>query len=425
MRFKRFFDKRHVKNCKIYAMLHGAPAHLSFHTPGHKRGKWDITELSFSDNLANPAGVLKEAQEDIARILGADKSFILTDGSTCGVLSMLYAVRPRRPLFAACSHKSVYNACKLIDASPVVLLNEYLCGTPLPPSAGRIEEEIVENGADCVILTSPDYYGNIADYEGIKAVCLRHGIPLLCDGAHGGHLRGTPLYAGNYCDLWVDGVHKSLPALTQGAVVSARGKYAAALAEAVDIFRTTSPNYLLMASVEYAVKYPRNPKMERAAAECKAALGAYPNADWTKIVVNYGKNADDVNDYLESKGIYAEFCDGENIMFYLSPATTSGQLNRLKRTLLPLSGLRNKERKEGGMPEIKGEKEGTKTLLLPLESSAGYVCARNAGRFPPCIPLLFEGEEITKEGIFRLQKAKNTFGLTENKVLVYARCEEK
>lgn len=420
-----YLRKKYFKNCKIFGMLHAAPKHLSFHTPGHKYSKWDITELSFSDNLSNPTGVLKEAQADIARILGAEKSFILTDGSTCGVLSMLYAVQPKRPVFSACAHKSVYNACKLLGVTPVVLPEHYRAGVPTQPTAAEIETAVRENQADCVLLTSPDYYGNIADYEGIKAVCSGHGIPLLCDGAHGSHLHGTKNYAGNHCDLWVDGVHKSLPALTQCAVVSAKKGYAVALENALDIFRTTSPNYLLMASAEYAVKYPRNLALEEAARAAKNELGAYLNEDWSKIVVNYGENAQKVVEYLEKKKVYAEFCDGENILFYLSPATTLRQLNKLKKLLLPLSDLRNTPDSDGGMPENKEGKRTKETLLLPLEESVGFTCARNAGLFPPCIPLLREGQEITKERIMRFKNAKNTYGLTENKVLVYAKCEEK
>ena len=78
-------------------------------------------------------------------------------------------------------------------------------------------------GADALLLTSPDYYGNIADLSAIRAFCNQTGKLLLIDGAHGGHLHfHKDLYAGAYADMWVDGVHKSLPALTQGAVVSAR-----------------------------------------------------------------------------------------------------------------------------------------------------------------------------------------------------------
>ena len=112
--------------------------------------------------------------------------------------------------------------------------------------------------------------------------------------------------------------------MTQGAVVSARTlKQAEDLKEAVDIFRTTSPSYPIMASVEYAVKYRENPKLER---EVLRFIRSNPSriyfgGDWTKLCVRFGESSFLVEKYLEKKGVYAEFCDGNILMFYLSPAT--------------------------------------------------------------------------------------------------------
>jgi arginine/lysine/ornithine decarboxylase len=86
--------------------------------------------------------------------------------------------------------------------------------------------------SDALFITSPDYYGNVADYQELRAYCDKEGKLLLVDGAHGGHLHfDKELYAGSYADIWVDGVHKSLPCYTQGAVVSARNEK---LAEALE-----------------------------------------------------------------------------------------------------------------------------------------------------------------------------------------------
>jgi arginine/lysine/ornithine decarboxylase len=114
-----------LADCKIYQMLleNAQKPHFSFHTPGHKVGAWDITELSFSDNLSCPRGCIAEAEQDIAKILGAEKSFILTDGSTAGVLSMLYTVKALGAhTVAVCenSHKSVFNGCAVLGLTPLV-----------------------------------------------------------------------------------------------------------------------------------------------------------------------------------------------------------------------------------------------------------------------------------------------------------------
>ena len=118
--FKKIFSHKPTRNaCHIYGMLakHAKRKHLSFHTPGHKIGKWDITELSFSDNLSCPRGCIAEAEKDIAQILGANTAFILTDGSTSGVLSILHVAKTYGVKTVAVeehAHKSVLNGCAVL-----------------------------------------------------------------------------------------------------------------------------------------------------------------------------------------------------------------------------------------------------------------------------------------------------------------------
>ena len=424
------FDRRYTADCRIYNMLAAAPRHLSFHTPGHKKGKWDITELSFSDNLSNPTGVLKETQTEIAAILGAKRSFLLTDGSTCGVLSMLCAAGIQKLVFSATAHKSVYNGCRLLGIETIVLPVQYAGSVPLQPDPQKIAFALQNAGMEpsrsgkaekaAVLLTSPDYYGNIADYAAVRAVCNAYGALLLCDGAHGGHLHGTPLYAGKYCDFWVDGVHKSLPAFTQGAVVSARTEaLGERLAAAADIFRTTSPSYPILASVEYAVRYPRNPRLKKEAEAVKRRLHARENADWTKIVICYGKNAFEVQRGLEAKGIFPEFCDGENIMFYLSPAQPLAQLKKLEKALRGFESLRVEGENITPMPVFTTGKRTEKIEWMSLRKSAGFTCAGDAGLFPPCLPVVREGQVIETKHIEKLSEAKSVYGLLEGKIAVY------
>lgn len=399
--------------CHIYNMLAKAPQHVSFHTPGHKQGKWDITELSFSDNLSNPTGVLFKAEEDVTRILGAAKSFLLTDGSTCGVLSMLYASGVKKLLLPASAHKSVWNGCKLLHIEPVPVRRMRKDGIPDQITVRDIEENALF--ADGVLLTSPDYYGILPDLPAVREACSRLRMTLLIDGAHGGHLKGTPAYAGHYADLWVDGVHKSLPALTQGAVVSANARFAEKLKEGVDIFRTTSPSYPILASVEYAVKAPASPAIERLSEGLRAEFGL-PNDDWTKLVVDFGDCAYVAEEYFEEKGIYPEFNDGRYLMFYFSSATTEKELVLLRKHLQKLgapvsAALPAAECVAGnrvGMPE-----------WIPLAESEGRTAARAAGLFPPCIPLLQPGDLITKSVLQKLTAAKNTFGLDGTRICVY------
>ena len=416
------------KNCHIYQMLktNAKKRRVSFHTPGHKRTKWDITELSYSDNLAAPSGCIQRAEMDIASILGASKSFLLTDGSTAGIFSMLYAAKAQgvnKLLILGAAHKSVQNACAILGIVPLFAAQKAQNGIPLPFFSQVLVEEYQNEFSACegVLVTSPDYYGNIPDLAEIARICKSANKLFLIDGAHGGHLHfHRDLYAGTYADLWVDGVHKSLPALTQGAVVSAKEERTAkALREAVDIFRTTSPSYPIMASVEYAVKYPRNERLEKAVREyTDGQERVLVQQDYTKLCVKIGKWAFEAEKDLEKDGFYAEFCDGENIMFYLSPATDQKAFLSLKNEI---NGLLSKysftpiER----IPAPCFLQTDGETEEIEIDCAKGRICAENCGLFPPCTPLILVGEEILEEKIALLKKATHTFGVRENKIKVF------
>ena len=424
---KIFKDENTLKKCKIAQMLLSQSPHISFHTPGHKTAGWDITELDYSDNLAAPIGCIAEAEKDIAEILGAQKSFILTDGSTSGVLSMLYAAKSlgvKRILTCESAHKSVFNGCLALGLDLLLYPAKKYKKIPLPYTRYELNEKFpaLLEEADALLYTSPDYYGNIADLSAIRAFCNQTGKLFLIDGAHGGHLHfDKEIYAGAYADMWVDGVHKSLPALTQGAVVSAKTeKYAEALQRGVDIFRTTSPSYPIMASVEYAVKYPRNKELEKLAKAFLSHSRIFPADDWTKICARFGENAYKAEKILQSEGIYAEFCDGNALCFYLSPATEITDFERLKNSLqglfekFPLTETDETEKEENRVEII-----GGKTEWIPLDNAENEVCAGFCGLFPPCTPLLCRGETISAEKIQLLKKAKHTFGLKNGKIAVW------
>lgn len=134
-------------------------------------------------------------------------------------------------------------------------------GVLLPPTAADIETALKkERDVTAVLITSPDYYGNVADLSAIEKVCRRYNRIFMVDGAHGAYLKfdadARGLYAGECAHIWVDGSHKTMPTLTQGALLNVNDESLLAdAAEGLNMFRTTSPSYPIMASIEYGVKY--------------------------------------------------------------------------------------------------------------------------------------------------------------------------
>lgn len=438
----------------IYSQLKSyAKADKSFHMPGHKaRGDFkakfpiapfDITELCYSDNLLCPTGIIAKAQKDLAEILGAKKSFILTDGSSVGVLAMMFAMSKfgNKIIVPRNCHASVWNACKLFNLEPVIVQGANDNGILLPPSPSLIEK-LVSNDRTIsgMIVTSPDYFGNIAPLSEYSAILKKYGRYLSVDGAHGAHLafeEAKKGHAGSFADLWVDGAHKSLPALTQGAVVSGNNDtLLPIMEEGLNCFRTTSPSYPIMASVEYAFKYvANNPKiLETAKAAVasfreKCPLKLYPSEDWTKLAIDFeelGLSSYTAASLLEKRGVYSELADGKYLLFYLSPMTVAADLSALLTVITTLANDKRLKKNFVGRPPmpvtartysyqyaLKQKKE-----LLPLIQSVGRMCAENAGITPPCIPIIAAGEMITEGAVRYLMCGANTFGLVGDKIWV-------
>ena len=240
-----------------------------FHMPGHKRtpfpfpNPWtvDITEIEGFDNLHRPEGILKELQEETARLFGARQSFLLVNGSTCGLLAAVSACVKRggKLLLSRNCHKSVYHAVYLRDLTPVYLLPKLTDFGVM----GSLEPEEVERALraqpdiQAVLAVSPTYDGVVSDIERIAAITHRHGVPLIVDEAHGAHFPfgeeglfpTSALELG--ADLVVQSLHKTLPAFTQTALLHLNTELVeeAVLKRFLGIYQSSSPSYLLMASM--------------------------------------------------------------------------------------------------------------------------------------------------------------------------------
>lgn len=430
---------------------------IRLHMPGHKNfpafraafpvAPIDITELSFSDDLSCPSGAIDRAQRDIAEITGAKRAFITTDGSSSGVMAMMYvaAAFGNKIIVPRNSHKSVFNACRLLGTEPVIVQGKEEEGVLTFPEPELLEKLIVNDvNISGAIITSPDYYGNIAPLDRYAEVLRKHGRFLFVDGAHGAHLaleEDRKGYAGVYADMWVDGAHKTLPVLTQGAaVLVANEELSDKAEEAMSVFRTASPSYPVMASVEYGIKYfINNPKLLARAKDAVAAFRAemegvtfYPSADWAKVAIDFkplGIDPSIAQTALEKKGIYAEMNDGRYLLFYLSPVVTAGQLAELRAALI---GVMAKKKNKGTFRDRPSIPVAERTYsfiyalrqraeYVPLREAVGRMCAENAGVTPPCLPVVIAGEMVSSQAAELLSSAKNTFGVRDGKIKVVRR----
>lgn len=246
-----------------------------YHMPGHKRQAMqgfsrhitdlDITEITGFDNLHQPRGILLEAQERAAAAFGAEESFFLVNGSTGGILSAVSAAVPfgGHLLISRNCHKSVYHAAYLRQLQlsyiyPSVMPKFDICEAV---TAKQVEAQLQKDASiQAVLIVSPTYEGRIADIKAIAEVVHTKGIPLIVDEAHGAHLGFCKGFAPNSsrlgADLVINSVHKTLPAMTQTALLHCNGSLINRdlLKRYLHIYQSSSPSYIIMASIDHAVQ---------------------------------------------------------------------------------------------------------------------------------------------------------------------------
>lgn len=253
--------------------------HAAFYAPGHKRGQGashrlrdllgdaalaaDLPELPELDNLFAPEGVILEAQALAAEAFGADHTYFLANGSTCGIeAAILATVGPGEKIIVPRNaHRSVVAGLVLAGAMPIFVAPEYSreLGLALGVKAEDIAAALTQHpDSRAVLLVSPTYHGVCSDVGAIASLAHAHGIPLLIDEAHGPHFAfhpdlPTPALAQG-ADLVVQSTHKVLGALSQAAMLHTRGSRidSSRLQAALQLTQSTSPNALLLASLDAA-----------------------------------------------------------------------------------------------------------------------------------------------------------------------------
>lgn len=249
-----------------------------YHMPGHKRQQagdapvdWtsrDITEIEGFDNLHDARGILDMLQRKAAEAYGAEESFYLVNGSTCGILAAISAAVPfgGELLIARNCHKSVYHGAYLRQLRlryiyPDMVGGFDICEAVTASQVAAALERYPDVGA--VLIVSPTYEGRIAEVKAIAELVHAKGLPLIVDEAHGAHLGFSAEFAVNSArlgaDLVINSVHKTLPALTQTALLHVNGPLIdrQLLRRFLRIYQTSSPSYLLMSSIEEAVDLAR------------------------------------------------------------------------------------------------------------------------------------------------------------------------
>ncbi|MDR1620144.1 MAG: aminotransferase class V-fold PLP-dependent enzyme [Clostridiales bacterium] len=427
-----------------YASSHAA----RFHMPGHKgRGMgaffnanlagWDITELSFSDNLYNPTGALLMAQRQMAKCYRAQSTFFLVNGSTAGLHAMLLSLPPGANLLVGRDcHRAVLTGAALAGhrarfVTPAYSEAHGLWGCV---DAGAIDAALTQSPADAVVVTSPNYYGLCADIKAIASVAGKQGALLLVDAAHGAHFPFSshlPDDPGGYADAWVVSAHKTMNALGQAALLhTGAGIPARAMRRALSIVQTSSPSYLLMASLDWA-RYTATlgecwDYCVRAAMKLRRdiarilGLAVLPNAlcgragvadmDMTRLVIDVvgrGITGYAAQAYLEEENVFIEMSDAKRIVLILTPADDPRWYEQLLRALErlpygvdppPIAPMPPIIEPQAPVMPLYAAMRASAEECAP-EEAAGRIAADCAGIYPPGIPLWAPGERITEEAV--------------------------
>lgn len=456
----------------------------SFHFPGHKRGSAipksmrdsfgssifsaDLPELPCLDNLANPSGVIKEAEELAAKAFSAGKSWFLVNGATSGILAAIMSCcRPNRKVVVPRNlHQSVIYGLILCGSIPVYIAPYYdtrhNIAFEVPVSS--LENLLVEHRGevDAVVIVSPNYYGYISNICDISKICRRYDVVLIVDEAHGAHFifhSGFPppaLTSG--ADIVVHGTHKCLTSLTQTGMLHlssdalSSGRIDAnRISSALQLVQTSSPNYLLLASLdasrqqfetegeemlENALYLASLARSQLAEIPGFQVLGKrHPNdlLDPTRVsvVMNEGYwscNGFDIDQLLiEHYGVYAELPCFNHLLFVISPGNVESDISHLVDALKQIS---TQMKKNDSMETKSLTNDDEDWLLLgkvvtqlfkppfptqkmlprdafyhphrhfiKLTDSQGQIAACTVSCYPPGIPILLPGEEISKDAL--------------------------
>ena len=425
-----------------------------FHMPGHKRNdestplkgafRCDITEIDDFDNLHAPDGIILEAQKRANALYGAEETFFLVNGSTCGVLAAVSAAigENEHILAARGSHKSFYHGAYLrrlkVDYLPYKM--DSFLRIPEPYNAGEIEAAIKED-TKAVFITSPTYEGRCSDIKAIADVCHKRNIPLIVDAAHGAHFgfgetSGIPESAVNQgADIVIHSVHKTLNCMTQTALLHVQGKLVdrERLKRFLRIYQSSSPSYVLMSSIDLCMKELEDHGKEimdrlvnyrqildRETADCQS-IRIY-NEDRTydpgKVLIydaSGSMTGQQIYDILrEDFRLQLEMAGERSALAIVTGWDTKEGIDRLAKALREIDrkiteGSNGKSKslfpRERNVETIELPQKAMKineawdsdSEIVPLEEAKNRIAADFVNLYPPGIPLIVPGEVVSGE----------------------------
>lgn len=415
-----------------------------FHMPGHKRNTErfghladlsaavDITEIEGFDNLHDAEGILARSMERAAELWHSDRSYFLVNGSTCGILAGIRALTHRGDtvLLSRNAHKSIYHAIEICGLRPVFVTPPYDADRgmflSLPPES--VAAALAAHPAvRLVILTSPTYEGVVSDVASIAELAHAYGAALLVDEAHGAHLSLHPAFPRGAvlsgADIVVQSLHKTLPSLTQTAILHTRGVRVdqERLAHQLAVFETSSPSYLLLASMDGCVRTLATDasvladwaeRLSGLDADLHSlsrlyvprrnpALSGVFDLDPSKIYV-CGADGASLGTFLRERGIEPEMITPRGVLLMSGAGDTRAMMAMLAHVLREADGTPLPIAPPACvLPVLQSDTELSPEEALEAEwewkdtvSACGCIAAEYVWAYPPGIPVLIPGQRI-------------------------------
>lgn len=404
-------------------------SHVSFHTPGHSGEAYkgrdfflsDVTELSFTDNLLCPSGKLKEFNEKLSSLYGADFAYLSTNGATACVTAAV-SVFEGTCLVIGGAHRSLFNAVRKNGGKVVVAKD-----------LSAAKNYLRSHSVDYAFSTYPDYFGEDIGIKAISDFCREKGVPLIIDSAHGSHFvlsPKLPVSATEYGDLVIYSLHKTLPVLTGGAVLTGRKEYSDKAFEELISVHSTSPSFMILESVGWFLEDVEKVKAGfddlidvigefRKSVEENTPFRVRRTADATRIVIETERDGYALGRYLESRNIFVETAYSHGAILIATPYNMK-HLGLVAEVLKQAPTLPSDTRKSIVVPDIKEVSYYRCDYeSVAIDKAVGRRLFGEVGAYPTGAPSFFFGDTADENFISFCKDYENfLFGACNGKVFV-------